>query len=86
MSPLLTYTISGATGAATLVLLADYVRLRVQAHREAKAAVVAAALGSGISSVQKCTGSHCEAFRSSGCSDGRCRYHCRLNCQCKGNR
>lgn len=86
MSPLLTYMISGATASATLVLLVDYVRLRVEAHRTAKAALVAAALGGEVGTPVGCVEGACHAFRSSVCSDGRCRYHCRLNCQCKGNR
>ena len=30
----------------------------------------------------RCVGDLCDAFRYAECSDGRCRYHCKLFCQC----
>jgi hypothetical protein len=80
MSDLLKYTTAGAMAAATVTLLIDYTRLRINERRETRAAQVAAALGDGARA--GCVESYCGAFRYPRCSDGRCRHHCQIHCEC----
>jgi hypothetical protein len=80
MSDLLKYTTAGAMAAATVALLIDYTRLRINERREMRAAQVAAALGDGVRGT--CVDAYCNALRFSLCSDGRCKHHCQLECRC----
>lgn len=37
----------------------------------------------GLFGPTTCVTDWCSAFRSEDCSDGRCRHHCKLYCQCE---
>lgn len=74
----------GGSSAAVVLLIVDYIRLRRAEYVAMQAAKAVAALNGNDTAV--CTESTtCKAFRSAACVDGRCRYHCRLSCKCKGN-
>lgn len=86
MPALLPYVGLGAASLAGALLIADYIRLRYNEYIDARAAKAAVALGGGRPEAKKCTESRsCVAFPSTHCADGRCRYHCRVSCMCKGN-
>jgi len=67
-----------------LALLADDVRLRLLRRGDRRAARAAELLARSADS-GACLNGSCYALRSTACSDGRCRHHCRLYCHCKGN-
>lgn len=73
----------GAVGCLVTALV-DNISLRAQLRRRIRdqAKMTVDALGG----TAKCTDKFCEAFRSVSCDGGRCRYHCRLGCECKGNK
>ena len=69
-----------------LALLVDDIRLRLLRRGDARAARAAELLARSGGTPAACLDGGCKALRSPACSDGRCRYHCRMNCECRGNK
>ena len=86
MGSLLPYVGLGAAALASALLIADYIRLRHNEYIDARAAKAAVALLGGARPAKCTERDSCNAPPSKACTDGRCRHHCRLSCDCPGNR